>query len=98
MYANFNKLYMDLNKHVVLSLIDLVLFFSNMVFVLLLINPFLLIFHSYHGSLILLLYVDDILLTCSIIKLVIIFINFLRCEFVMKDLGLIHYFFGVDIS
>ncbi|XP_015577713.2 uncharacterized mitochondrial protein AtMg00810-like [Ricinus communis] len=61
-------------------------------------DPSLFIFHSDHGSLILLLYVDDILLTGSTFELVTSFIHLLSTEFSMKDLGPIHHFLGVEIA
>ena len=50
-------------------------------------DPSLFIFHSNLGTLILLLYVDDILLTGSSTALVSTFIQLLSSEFTMKDLG-----------
>ena len=50
-------------------------------------NPSLFIFHSNLGTLILLLYVDDILLTGSSTALISTFIQLLSSEFAMKDLG-----------
>ncbi|RVW86387.1 Retrovirus-related Pol polyprotein from transposon RE1 [Vitis vinifera] len=61
-------------------------------------DPSLFIFHSNLGPLILLLYVDDILLTGSSTALVSTFIQLLSSEFAMKDLGQIHYFLGIKIS
>ncbi|KAJ6866233.1 Retrovirus-related Pol polyprotein from transposon TNT 1-94 [Populus alba x Populus x berolinensis] len=60
-------------------------------------DPSLFIFHSDHGSLILLLYVDDILLTGTIDTLVADFITLLSQEFAMKDLGPAHHFLGIEI-
>ncbi|KAB5514182.1 hypothetical protein DKX38_028088 [Salix brachista] len=54
--------------------------------------------HSIHGSIALILYVDDMLLTDSSTTLVICFIQILSREFFMKDLGLIHHFLGIEIS
>ena len=86
------------NKHLVLGLINLVFFFLNMDFFCSLANPSLFIFHSNLGTLILLLYVDDILLTGSFTALVSTFIQLLSSGFVMKDLGQIHHFLGIEIS
>jgi hypothetical protein len=61
-------------------------------------DPSLFIFHSDYGSLILLLYVDDILLTGTGDTLVTDFITLLSQEFVMKDLGPAHHFLGIEIS
>ena len=55
-------------------------------------DPSLFIWHSNIGSLILLLYVYDILLTGSTTTLVSDFIKILQFEFSMKDLGLFHHF------
>ena len=61
-------------------------------------DPSLFIFHSDYGSLILLLYVDDILLTGTGDTLVANFITLLSQEFAMKDLGPAHHFLGIEIS
>jgi hypothetical protein len=61
-------------------------------------DPSLFTFHSDHGSLILLLYVDDILLTGTINTLVADFITLLSQEFAMKYLGPAHHFLGIEIS
>ncbi|WKA06484.1 hypothetical protein VitviT2T_024381 [Vitis vinifera] len=58
----------------------------------------LFIFHSNLGTLILLLYVDDILLIGSSTALVSTFIQLLSFEFAMKDLGQIHHFLSIEIS
>jgi len=50
-----------------------------------------------YGTLILLFYVDDILLTRSTPTLVTSFIQLLSREFTMKDLGLVHHFLGIEI-
>nr|KYP49970.1 hypothetical protein KK1_028281 [Cajanus cajan] len=55
-------------------------------------NPSLFISHTNSRSIILLLYVDDILLTGSSTTLVSNFINLLQYEFSMKDLGPLHHF------
>ncbi|WKA13118.1 hypothetical protein VitviT2T_030450 [Vitis vinifera] len=59
-------------------------------------NPSLFIFHSNLGTLILLLYVDDILLTGSFTALVSTFIQLFSSKFAMKDLGQIHHFLGIE--
>ena len=63
-----------------------------------LVDPSLFIFHSNSDTLILLLYVDDILLTGSSVPLVTHLIQLLSSEFAMKDLGSIHYFLGIEIT
>jgi histone deacetylase 1/2 len=50
------------------------------------VDPSLFVFHSAHGILALLLYVDDMLLTGSSAELVNSFIHIVSCEFSMKDL------------
>ncbi|KAE9588657.1 putative RNA-directed DNA polymerase [Lupinus albus] len=60
-------------------------------------DPSLFILHSDVGSLILLLYVDDILLTGSTASLVTAFIQLLQSKFSMKDLGTLHHFLGIEI-
>ncbi|OIW19116.1 hypothetical protein TanjilG_08916 [Lupinus angustifolius] len=61
-------------------------------------DPSLFTFHSEFGTLILLLYVDDILLTGSTMTLLSKFIQILQSEFAMKDLGPLHHFLGIEIS
>ncbi|XP_020236694.1 uncharacterized protein LOC109816204 [Cajanus cajan] len=61
------------------------------------VDPSLFISHTNSGSIILLLYVDDILLTGSSTTLVSNFINLLQSEFAMKDLGPLHQFLGIEI-
>jgi hypothetical protein len=61
-------------------------------------DPSLFIFHSNSDTLILLLYVDDILLTGSSAPLVTNLIQLLSSEFAMKDLGPIHHFLGIEIT
>lgn len=60
-------------------------------------DPSLFILHSTQGTLVLLLYVDDMLLTGSDSKLLDEFIALLHSEFAMKDLGLVHHFLGVEV-
>jgi len=60
-------------------------------------NPSLFIFHSNSDTLILLLYIDDIL-TGSSAPLVTNLIQLLSSEFAMKDLGPIHHFLGIEIT
>jgi hypothetical protein len=61
-------------------------------------DPSLFILHSSLGTLILLLYVDDMLLTGSNSLLLNEFIQLLYSEFAMKDLGPIHHFLGIEIQ
>ena len=60
-------------------------------------DPSLFIFHSEHGLLVLLLYIDDMLLIRSTEALISNFIQLLSSEFTMKDLGPIHHFLGIEI-
>lgn len=60
-------------------------------------DPSLFILHSTHGTLVLLLYVDDMLLTSSNSKLIDEFIALLHSEFAMKDLGPVHHFLGIEV-
>ncbi|XP_015165149.1 uncharacterized mitochondrial protein AtMg00810-like [Solanum tuberosum] len=53
--------------------------------------------HSASGILVLLLYVDDIILTGSHSPLLDQFISLLSSQFSMKDLGELHYFLGVQV-
>ncbi|XP_042487362.1 uncharacterized mitochondrial protein AtMg00810-like [Macadamia integrifolia] len=56
------------------------------------------ILHSTNGTLVLLLYVDDIILTGNNDDLVTRFISRLGQEFSMTDLGEIHYFLGIEAT
>jgi hypothetical protein len=58
-------------------------------------DPSLFVQHSSHGTVILLLYVDDILLTDSHSSLLTSVIDALTQEFDMKDLGPLTYFLGL---
>ena len=62
-----------------------------------LVDPSLFILHSSLGSLILLLYIDDMLLTGSNSRLLDDFIQLLHSKITMKDLGPIHHFIGIEI-
>lgn len=57
----------------------------------------LFICHNSLGTLILLLYVDDIILIGSNPTFLDNFIQKLKAEFAMKDLGFLHYFLGVEV-
>ncbi|XP_055960787.1 uncharacterized mitochondrial protein AtMg00810-like [Mercurialis annua] len=61
-------------------------------------DPSLFICHSDRGILVLLLYVDDMLLTGSSEALVTSFVQTLSHEFSMKDLGPVHHFLGIVIT
>jgi hypothetical protein len=61
-------------------------------------DPSLFVQHSSHGTVILLLYVDDILLTGSYSSLLTSVIDALTQEFDMKDLGQLTYFLGLQVS
>lgn len=54
------------------------------------------LFRSSAGIMVLLLYVDDIILTGSCSSLIQSLINVLNTEFAMKDLGNLHYFLGIE--
>ncbi|BBH05526.1 hypothetical protein Prudu_016938 [Prunus dulcis] len=61
-------------------------------------DPSLFIHHSSLGTVVLLLYVDDIILTGSNSSLITSVISALTQEFDMKDLGQLTYFLGLQIS
>ncbi|XP_068323099.1 uncharacterized mitochondrial protein AtMg00810-like [Pyrus communis] len=61
-------------------------------------DPSLFIQQSSKGTVLLLLYVDDVILTGSSSTLINQVITALTAEFEMKDLGLLHYFLGLQIS
>ena len=58
----------------------------------------LFILHSSHGTLVLLLYVDDMLLIDFDSKLPTEFITIFHSEFPMKDLRPIHHFLGIEVQ
>lgn len=58
----------------------------------------MLVFHYSSGSLILLLYIDDMLLTGSDFQLLSFFIQLLHTEFAMKGLGPLHHFLGIEVT
>ncbi|XP_042974565.1 uncharacterized mitochondrial protein AtMg00810-like [Carya illinoinensis] len=62
------------------------------------VDPSLFIKHSAHGTLVLLLYVDDIILTGSSDQLIDLFIAVLHTKFAMKGLGALHYFLGIEVT
>ena len=55
------------------------------------------ILRSPHGTIVLLLYVDDIILTGSNEHFLESFVRQLSSEFAMKDLGPLHYFLGIEV-
>ena len=79
-------------------MIDLAHFSYNLDFFRSLAYPSLFIYHSSHGILVLLLYVDDMLLTGSSPSLLNQFIDVLYHEFAMKDLGTIYHFLWMEIT
>lgn len=58
----------------------------------------LFLFHSMYGTIFLLCYVDDIILTGSNTSFLSSFIHQIISEFAMKDLGSSHYFLGIEMS
>lgn len=61
-------------------------------------DPLLVILHFTHGTLILLLYIDDMLLTSFTSKFLNNFIQLLHTEFAMKDLNPFHHFLGIQMT
>ncbi|CAN6677253.1 unnamed protein product [Malus baccata var. baccata] len=61
-------------------------------------DPSLFVQQSTKGTVLLLLYVDDVIVTGSSSHLINQVIIALTAEFEMKDLGLLHYFLGLQIS
>ena len=59
-------------------------------------DPRMFVFHSSIGIMILLIYVDDIIITGSSSSLLHSFICVLSQQFAMKDLGKLHYFLGIE--
>lgn len=58
----------------------------------------LFVYHHGNNMAYLLLYVDDIILTCSSDTLHKSIIDLLSSKFEMKDLGPLHYFLGIDVT
>ena len=54
--------------------------------------------HSAHGTVILLVYVDDIIITGSTAALIQDVTRAMHTTFKMKDLGPLHYFLGMEVS
>ncbi|XP_031280342.1 uncharacterized protein LOC116138823 [Pistacia vera] len=61
-------------------------------------DPSLFVCNSHHGTLILLLYVDDMILTGDQLGVIDRFIGTLGHEFAIKDLGTLHYFLGIEVQ
>lgn len=57
----------------------------------------LFVYHSPHGVIYLLLYVDDMVITGSNSSMLRSLIDRLAKEFSMKDLGDLHYFLGIEV-
>ena len=54
--------------------------------------------HSAHGTVILLVYIDDIIITGSTAALIQDVTRAMHTTFKMKDLGPLHYFLGMEVS
>ncbi|KAJ1686058.1 hypothetical protein LUZ63_017448 [Rhynchospora breviuscula] len=61
-------------------------------------DPSLFISHHDNQLTIILVYVDDILITGSSSILISKYINHLHDKFALKDLGLVHFFLGIEVS
>ncbi|XP_019246487.1 PREDICTED: uncharacterized protein LOC109226143 [Nicotiana attenuata] len=61
-------------------------------------DPSLFVLHSSKGTLLLLLYVDDIILTSNHSSLINILIQLISSKFAMKDMGDLHYFLGIKAT
>ena len=62
------------------------------------VDPYMFILRTSSHILVLLLYVDDIILIGCSSNLLHSFISTLSNQFVMKDLGDLHYFFGIQVK
>jgi hypothetical protein len=62
------------------------------------VDPSMFVCRNKQGTLILLLYVDDMLVTGDNTAMLHHFISLLSSEFAMKDLGFIHYFLGIELT
>lgn len=82
---------MALNKHIAHS-------FPNWVLSHFLSNSSLFIFCNFEHFIIVLIYLDDILVTSSNPNLILDLISALSIAFCVKDLGLLHYFLGIEVS
>ena len=69
-------------------------FFLGIGFIASRVDSSLFFYHSPHGVIYLLLYVDDMVITESNFSMMSSLIDWLAKEFSMKDLGDLHYFFG----
>ena len=62
------------------------------------IDSSLFILHKVHSIILLLIYVDDIIITGNDNKIISNLINTLSAEFSLKDLGPLHYFLGLEVK
>lgn len=62
------------------------------------VDPSLFVLHNLEGIMLLLLYVDDIIITGDNVILFNSIIAQLSSEFSMKDLGNLHYFLGIEVQ
>jgi hypothetical protein len=98
MFVAFARLFMDSNKHLVLGLIDLALFCYILVSLVVELIHFYLFFETHTALILLLVYVDDIIVTSNQSSLLINIISQLSTEFCMKDLGPLHFFLGTEVN
>ena len=61
-------------------------------------DPSLFIHKDKHDIILLLIYVADVIITGSNSTLIQKLIHKLGCEFALKDLGLLHYFLGIEVK
>jgi hypothetical protein len=98
MFVVFTRLFMVSNKPLVPGLIASVSFLLRLGFTCSTADSSLFIFRSEDAILLLLVYVDDIIVTSNKQALLSRLVSRLSSEFSMKDLGPLHYFLGIEVS
>lgn len=98
MFVGYERHFMALSKPLWLDMINSNSFSLNSIFTQSKANSSLFYLHTSHHFIILLIYVDDILFTGSSPRLLNRFVHQLHHKFVIRDLGDVHCFLGIQIS
>ena len=98
MSVAYNVIFMALNRLLEHGFNILANFFLGIGFIASRVDSSLFVYHSPHGVIYLLLYVDDMVITKSNFSMMSSLIDWLAKEFSMKDLGDLHYFLGIEVA